>query len=105
MAMTTKQIARAVALREGRVNMKGKILAHNHVRHTVDMEHGANGFRYWFDWPPGSGKKSLYFAEVDNGKLPNYIVCHCGWRPDLGTHYRIKGIGSPNYRCDLIAKE
>jgi hypothetical protein len=25
----------------------GRVLVHNHVSHTVDMESGENGFRFW----------------------------------------------------------
>jgi hypothetical protein len=29
---------------------EGRVLAHNHIRHTIDMLSGINGFRYW-TWP------------------------------------------------------
>jgi hypothetical protein len=71
------------------------------------MTHGLNGFRCWYDWPPGSGKKSQRFREYDErwkvtgpAELPDYVVCKCGWRPDLGVHYRIRGMGTADYRCD-----
>lgn len=82
------------------IRPSGLIMAHNHVRRNVNSPHGANGFRRWYDWPPGSEKKSRYFGKIGDGRLPNYVICKCGWRPDLGVHYRIKGMGSPNYRCD-----
>ena len=86
----------------------GRILVHNHISRTPYMTHGLNGFRYWYDWPPGSGKKSRHFnTDIVGGKfvrapqeLPNYVVCKCGWRPDLGMHYRIRGMGSADYRCE-----
>jgi hypothetical protein len=77
----------------------GRILAHNHVRRAVNMPHGRNGFRCWYDWPPGSKKKSWHF-RFGNRELPDYVICKCGWRPDLGVHYRIRGMGNANYRCD-----
>jgi hypothetical protein len=40
----------------------GRVLAHNHVQHTIDMPNGLNGFRYW-TWP--------------KGKVPRR--CKCGW--------------------------
>jgi hypothetical protein len=49
---------------------RGEVLAHNHVMHTRDMLHGANGFR-WFSMILG----------------PGWAKCPCGWRPDLGEHY------------------
>ncbi len=76
----------------------GRILAHNHVRRVVNMPHGVNGFRRWYDWPPGAGKKSKYLAEGGDG--PDYVICKCGWRPDLGVHYRVRGLGTDQYRCD-----
>jgi hypothetical protein len=64
----------------------GRILAHNHVRRSADMPQGLNGFRYWYDKP----------------QRADYVVCKCGWRPDLGTHYRIEGMGSADYRCETL---
>jgi hypothetical protein len=52
------------------------IIVHNRVLHTVDMPHGVNGFRYW---------RSPYSRR-------HHAVCHCGWRPDLGKHYHMRGI-------------
>ena len=41
------------------------MLAHNRVRHTVDMLNGRNGFRRW-TWP--------------QDKVPrNFKCCKCGW--------------------------
>jgi hypothetical protein len=36
----------------------GRVLAHNHVRHTIDMTQGRNGFRAW-TWP--KAKKPRHF--------------------------------------------
>ena len=80
------------------IRPSGRILAHNHIRRHVYMGHGSNGFRRWYDWPPGSNRKSWHF----DGELPDYVVCQCGWRPDLGTHYRIRGMGTAKYRCDTL---
>ena len=33
---------------------QGRVLAHNRVRHTVDMPNGRNGFRCWKWWPRAS---------------------------------------------------
>jgi hypothetical protein len=53
----------------------GRVLAHNHVRHTKDMGHGINGFRCW-TWP--------------QDKVPrNFKRCGCGWS------------GLPHYAADL----
>jgi hypothetical protein len=43
----------------------GRILAHNHVKHTVDMPDGENGFRCW-TWP--------------ESQVPEHFMrCPCGW--------------------------
>jgi hypothetical protein len=42
----------------------GWTLAHNHVRHTIDMGHGRNGFRGW------------WFTQY----VPkDFKACGCGW--------------------------
>jgi hypothetical protein len=77
----------------------GKVMIHNHVRRYAAMSHGMNGFRRWFDYLDDP----QIFARSHGknaGPPPKYIVCKCGWRPDLGTHYRVKGMGTANYRCD-----
>jgi hypothetical protein len=43
----------------------GRILAHNHVDHTIDMPSGVNGFRFW-TWPIG-------------GQPEHFMRCPCGW--------------------------
>jgi hypothetical protein len=51
----------------------GKVLMHNHVRHTADMPTGVNGFRAWIsDAPP-----------------KNFVRCRCGWSGL--PHYRMRG--------------
>jgi hypothetical protein len=49
---------------------RGEILCHNQVMHNRWMCHGHNGFR-WFAARPG----------------PDWKVCSCGWRPELGVHH------------------
>jgi hypothetical protein len=52
----------------------GRVLAHNRVRHTVDMPNGRNVFRCW-TWP--------------QGKVPgNFKRCKCGW--SSLPHYRLR---------------
>jgi hypothetical protein len=52
----------------------GRVLAHNHVQHTVDMPHSENGFRCW-TWP--------------KDKVPrNFKRCKCGWSGL--PHYRLR---------------
>jgi len=51
----------------------GKVLVHNQVLHGPRTGSGVGGFRAWEDEP-----------------LAHYFVCSCGWRQDLGTHYRVK---------------
>ena len=51
----------------------GKVAIDNGVDHHVGQRSSENGFRVWFDEPHD-----------------NYVECSCVWRPDLGTHYRIR---------------
>jgi hypothetical protein len=57
---------------------KGRMLMHNHVRHTIDQVSGANGFRAWTDVKPPPGFKQ----------------CRCGWSGL--THYS----RNPHYKCE-----
>ena len=50
------------------------IVVHNRVARTVDMPDGFNGFRFW---------RSPYSRK-------HHVLCKCGWRPDLGKHYRMR---------------
>jgi hypothetical protein len=43
----------------------GRVLCHNHVRHTVDMPCGLNGFRAW----------TCEAVEKPKG----FVKCNCGW--------------------------
>jgi hypothetical protein len=60
----------------------GRVLMHNHVRHTFDMPCGVNGFRAWTDAKPSRGFKR----------------CRCGWSglPHYSRH--------PNYKCDTAKR-
>jgi hypothetical protein len=48
----------------------GQILVHNRVRSTPHTPQGSRGFRAYWTRP---GKE--------------FVLCDCGWRPDLGEHY------------------
>jgi hypothetical protein len=50
----------------------GQILVHNQGKSTRRTFQSAHGFRAWWAEPG---------AE--------FILCDCGWRPDLGVHYRV----------------
>jgi hypothetical protein len=52
---------------------EGMILVHNHIRHGARTRSGTNGFRFWNAAP-----------------APKYVFCDCGWRVDLGVHYRVR---------------
>ena len=56
----------------------GRVLMHNHVRHSKDMPCGANGFRAWTDNMPPP---------------PGFKPCRCGWA-GLPHYSRI-----PDYKC------
>ena len=62
----------------------GRVLAHNHIRHTVDMLAGINGFHYW-TWPKDKKPRS-------------FIRCNCGWSGL--PHYALR----PDYRCESTKK-
>lgn len=55
----------------GGARPSGLLLVHNHV--VPARRSGTHGFRFWLQ-PPGTG----------------VIPCHCGWRPEIGDHYRIE---------------
>jgi hypothetical protein len=57
---------------------KGRALMHNHVRHTLDMPCGLNGFRAWTDVKP----------------TPGFKRCGCGWSGL--PHYS----ATPDYKCE-----
>src|SRR5262249_2876847 len=62
------------------------VVVHNIVGRTVDMRFAVNGFRYW---------RSPYSKR-------HHAMCQCGWRPDLGKHYRMRG---PRGGMKCITKE
>jgi hypothetical protein len=68
------------------VRPSGRVLVHNRV------DWGGNGFRTWYDYLDAP----RHFRRTwEPGDAPiKYIPCKCDWRPDLGVHYRIKGVGS-----------
>jgi hypothetical protein len=57
---------------------KGRVLMHNHVRHSRNMQCGDNGFRAWTDTKPPEGFKP----------------CQCGYAglPHYSLH--------PDYKCE-----
>jgi hypothetical protein len=59
-----------------------RVLMHNHVRHSVDMPCGVNGFRAWTDDMP----------------QPGFKPCRCGWS-GLPHYSRI-----PDYKCVLKSR-
>ena len=52
----------------------GKVLAHNPVYPVTRMRPGTRGSRLW--------------VQVPDDTLE---LCPCGWRPELGAHYRVTG--------------
>ena len=62
---------RAYGFRSPQKLPKGRVLVHNHFKHTVDMPDDLNGFRCWTQ-------------DMDNrGEL---VRCGCGWQGV--EHYR-----------------
>jgi hypothetical protein len=57
---------------------KGRALMHNHIRHSLDMPSGENGFRAW----------------MDDRRLLGFKRCGCGWSGL--PHYS----ATPDYRCE-----
>jgi hypothetical protein len=57
----------------------GRVLMHNHIRHTVNMPSGVNGFRFWTDTEAPAG----------------FHLCKCGWSglPHYSSMRR-------NYKCE-----
>jgi hypothetical protein len=50
----------------------GQILVHDRPTNPLRTNPAARGFRAWWAEPG---------AE--------FVLCDCGWRPDLGEHYRV----------------
>ena len=59
----------------------GRVLVHNHVTPLAEQS-GTRSFRAWEDGP-----------------APQYVVCDCGWRPELGIHYRVSGTRERSGQC------
>jgi hypothetical protein len=57
----------------------GQVIVHNHV--LPAEETGLRGFTVWRQDPS-----------------PHIVKCDCGWAPQLGIHYRVKGI-NPKWRA------
>src|SRR5258707_1004806 len=72
MKRVTKPPTEDVAWRQGSSPPAGFILWHNNVKHDARTRQGTNGFRAWYSLPSAK-----------------HVVCDCGWRPELGKHYRI----------------
>jgi hypothetical protein len=54
----------------------GQILVHNQIRSAPEAFEETRGFRAWWAMP---GKE--------------FAPCACGWRPDLGEHFRVQRAG------------
>jgi hypothetical protein len=66
----------------------GRVLAHNSIRHTVDMPCGVNGFRSW-TW-----------RKED--RPPNFVNCGCGY---AGLPHVAERDHAENYKCEKAIKE
>jgi hypothetical protein len=54
----------------------GQILVHNRVETTPRTGQGTRGFRARWAKP-----------------ATEFVLCDCGWRPDLGKHHRVERAG------------
>jgi hypothetical protein len=72
MAKKTTENYEAVYWVPGMEAPAGFVLIHNFQPRSARTRQGTNGFRAFFA-PP---------AE-------RYVVCDCGWRPELGKHHRL----------------
>jgi len=59
----------------------GRVLMHNHIRHTINHPNGINGFRAW----------------TDSKRPPGFQSCRCGWS---GLPHYARGA----FKCDTPAK-
>jgi hypothetical protein len=64
----------------------GRVLVHNQVRGPARRS-GTRGFRCWEDDP-----------------APQYVVCDCGWRPELGIHYKVSHGSHAASKAHLIRR-
>ena len=53
----------------------GRMLVRNQIRSAPELYEGTRGFRAWWTKP---GRE--------------FTPCACGWRPDLGQHYRVQRV-------------
>jgi len=61
----------------------GRVLMHNHIRHSIDMPCGVNGFRAWRDTKP----------------FPGFVKCPCGWS-GLPHYAACSHVEATKGRCD-----
>ncbi len=54
----------------------GRVLVHNHVRHTTDFTQGQNGFRFWLQ-------------DCEDADAPPLVECRCGYAPGHAMHYAV----------------
>src|SRR5262249_61295017 len=64
------------------------VLAHNRVAHHDRMPHGMSGFRRFWIPPEWIGK--------------SFAKCKCGWRSDLGEHYRNRDASDLCFTIDEV---
>ena len=62
---------------------RGRVLMHNHIRHSIDMPCGVNGFRAWRDTTPP----------------PGFVKCPCGWS-GLPHYAAYSHVEATEGRCD-----
>jgi hypothetical protein len=62
---------------------RGRVLMHNHVRHSIDMPCGVSGFRAWTDTTPP----------------PGFVMCPCGWS-GLPHYAAYSHVEATRGRCD-----
>jgi hypothetical protein len=70
----------------------GRVLVHNHISHTVDMESGENGFRFW---------------TLPEGELSRHFKrCKCGWSglPHYRRREEDKRVDALHDRCITHAR-
>jgi hypothetical protein len=69
-----KSLVESYRLATERPPPPGQILVHSQIIHqNRRLFEGSRGFRAWWTTP---GRK--------------FVVCDCGWRADLGKHYRVQ---------------
>jgi hypothetical protein len=71
-----KSLVDSYRLATKRLPPPGQILVHNQIRSAPGNCQGPRSFRAWWATP---GEE--------------FVLCDCGWRPDLGQHYRVHRLG------------